>query len=256
MFFVINKEKIKAYLVSLSTVAILLVLSIVMQGKNINQSIKTSSEISKNPISSVETSEKEIALSINCNKNMDNINNIIDTLSKMNASATFFVTGEIIDKYPEEVKKIINNGNEIGNMAQNYTSLKQKNINDIQKQIKNCNEKITKLTLKEPTLFRAPYGEYDSNVMSATESLNLVAVGWNIDTLDYNKNSKETIIKRINMSLSNGSIILTHNEYISENLEDIINSIQKNGYKVESISNILYKDNYKVDNNRKANKKC
>src|SRR5574344_2048534 len=134
---------------SLSTVAILLVLSIVMQGKNINQSIKTSSEISKNPISSVETSEKEIALSINCNKNMDNINNIIDTLSKMNASATFFVTGEIIDKYTEEVKKIINNGNEIGNMAQNYTSLKQKNINDIQKQIKNCNEKITKLTLKE-----------------------------------------------------------------------------------------------------------
>lgn len=203
MFFVINKDKIKAYIVSLSTVAILLVLSIVMQSKSSEQSIKTSGAITQLPILSVETTEKEVALSINCNKNMDNISDILDTLSKMKAKATFFITGEIADKYPEEIKKIINNGNEIGSMSDTYINLKEKKIAEVQEQIKSSKEKIAKLTSKEVNLFRAPYGEYSEDIVSSAQKLNLTTIGWNIDTLDYNKSKEQEIITRIDNQLSN-----------------------------------------------------
>jgi len=106
MFFVVNKEKIKSYLVSVTTVAVLLAISIAMQNNVGDKTLQTASSISK-------TTEKEVVLIINCIKNMKNINNIINELSKAKSTATFLVTDELANKYPEEIKRIRGSGNEI-----------------------------------------------------------------------------------------------------------------------------------------------
>ena len=67
MFFVVNKEKIKSYLVSVTTVAVLFAISIAMQNNIGDKTLQTASSISKN-------TEKEVVLIINCIKNMENIN--------------------------------------------------------------------------------------------------------------------------------------------------------------------------------------
>ena len=103
MFFVVNKEKIKSYLVSVTTVAVLLAISIAMQNNVGDKTLQTASSISKN-------TEKEVVLIINCIKNMENINNIINELSKAKSTATFLVTDELANKYPEEIKRIKGSG--------------------------------------------------------------------------------------------------------------------------------------------------
>ena len=249
MLFVFSKEKIKSYLVSISTVAILLIASIMIQNNTVNKTIATYSTIKKIPISKVETTEKKVGLSINCIENMKNIDNILSTLSKTKTKATFFITGDLVEKYPEEIKKISNSEQEIGNLSNKYTNMCKLNKEEIEKQIQACNNKIEKITNDVPVLFRAPYGEYNNEIIKTAQDNNMETIQWNIDSLDYNELTTEEICERIQENISNGSIILVHNEYIGESLETIINDIKKSGYKVESVSNILYKNNYEVNEN-------
>ncbi len=253
MFFVFNKGKIKSYLVSIGTVAILLVMSIALQNNVNNQTIKTSGTVTKMPLCKVNTTEKSVSISINCIENMDNISNILDTLSKMKSTATFFVTGDIVNKYPEDIKKIISNGNEIGNLSDKYTSLKKMGKDDVEKQIQGCNKKIESLTKQVPMLFRIPYGEYNNTILEAAEKNNMETIQWNIDSLDYNGLSTEEMWERIEESLTPGSIILMHNEYIGDGLETIIYNIQERGYQVTNVSKMMYKQNYQINEKRRAN---
>lgn len=129
MFLVFNKKKINSYLISLGTVAILFGISI-MATNNITNTIETSGQITEFPINKVETERKAVAISINCSENVENIDSILDSLSKMKAKATFYITGEIASNYPDAVKKIISNGNEVGNLSDEYCHLNQKSVID------------------------------------------------------------------------------------------------------------------------------
>ncbi|MBO5479376.1 MAG: polysaccharide deacetylase family protein [Clostridia bacterium] len=115
MFLVFNKQKIISYLVAFSTVAILFGGASFFL-PNTADTIQTSAKASKLlPIYSVGTEEKKISLTINCAWNADDIDRILDTLSKYKIKVTFFMVGEWVDKYPEAVKKIAEAGHEIGN---------------------------------------------------------------------------------------------------------------------------------------------
>ena len=66
MFYVFNKQKIYAYLVSIITVVLLFCMASNMIA-NTNNTVSTSSIIEKNlPIYNVQTDEKKVALTMNC----------------------------------------------------------------------------------------------------------------------------------------------------------------------------------------------
>lgn len=116
----------------------------IISTNKINNTIQTSAKNTEMPISKVKTERKEVAISINCSQNVENIDSIIDSLSKMKVSATFYITGEIAEKYPDEIKKIVNNGNEIGSLSDKYTNLKNKSEEEIKNSIVEANVKIEK----------------------------------------------------------------------------------------------------------------
>ena len=65
MFIVFNKQKIYSYIVALSTVLVLFVISFALVN-NENNIITTSANKKELPIYSVKTDKKDIALTINC----------------------------------------------------------------------------------------------------------------------------------------------------------------------------------------------
>ena len=247
MFFVVNKEKIKTYLISLGTVFLLLITSIALKNDITHKTLETANAIPKMPIYRVKMDENKIGLTINCTENMDNISNILDTLSKMKVSATFFVTGDVVSKYPDEIKKIISNGNEIGNMCNHYASLKNKSKDEIKNEIEECSNKIASVIGKNTDLLRIPYGEYNNSILEVAESQNMKTIHWNIDPLDYNDLTSEEMWEIIEENILPGSIILMHNEYIGESLENILHNLQEKGYTITNVSNIIYKSNYQIN---------
>lgn len=114
MFLVFNKEKIYAYIVSILTVCLLF-----FTAGAFNKNAENTQETSSNnlekllPIYNVETEENKVALTMNCAWNADDIDSILKTLEENNVKITFFMVGDWVDKYPEAVKKIYENGHEI-----------------------------------------------------------------------------------------------------------------------------------------------
>lgn len=251
MFFVINKRKVYSYLVALSTIVVLFVLATTFSNELNNETIATAAIAKKLPIYQVDTEEKKVAITMNCAWNADDINSILDTLSKNKIHITFFMVGDWVDRFPEEVKKIADSGHEIGNHSNTHPHVNALNLEQNKQEIQSCNEKIEKLTGKTPTLYRGPYGEYNNTVIEAAQSQNATMIQWNLDTLDYKGLIGDEMWKRLENKLTNGSIILTHNgtKHTADSLEMLIHNIKEKGYEIVPVSEMIYKKDYVIDAN-------
>src|SRR5699024_10878338 len=100
MFFVINKDKIYAFLVFIFTVIIIFLTANFIISSDEN-SIATSSGIDKLlPIYNVDTKDNKVAFTMNCAWNADDIDKILEVLDNNEIKITFFMVGDWIDKYP------------------------------------------------------------------------------------------------------------------------------------------------------------
>lgn len=249
MFFIFNKEKIMSYFVAFSTVAVLFTMSIIVNNK---QTLEVSSSTNENlPIYNVQTEENAVSLTMNCAWNADDIDSILDTLNKCNVKITFFIVGDWADKYPEAVKKISENGHEIGNHSNTHPHVNKLNIDKNCEEITKCSEKLKNITGKEVNLYRCPYGEYNNTVINAANSLNYYSIQWSLDTLDYTGLTGNEMWNRLDRKLKKGDIILMHNgtKHTADSLELLIKNIQSKGLEIKKVSDILYKENYKINEN-------
>lgn len=124
-------------------------------------------------------------------------------------------------------------------------------IEENEKEIKECEKKIEQVTGKKTTVYRAPYGEYNDNVITAAERQSYKTIQWSLDTLDYSGLTGEQMWSRINGKLKSGDIILSHNgtKHTADSLEMLIDNIKKSGYEVVKVSDLTYNEGYTIDLN-------
>lgn len=191
MFLVFNKQKIYSYLIALSTVVVLFVIAATFSNKS-GGLMPTASQAKLVPIYNVETNESKVAFTMNCAWNADDIDSILSTLKKHNVHITFFMVGEWVDKYPDAVKKISDSGHEIANHSDGHKHVDQLNLEENEKEIQLCSDKIKKITGKSTNLYRGPYGEYNNTVIQAAENQKHITIQWSLDTLTtvYKENLK------------------------------------------------------------------
>ena len=147
MFLVFNKQKIYSYLVALSTVVALFVIAATFTNKS-GELIETMSKSKLLPIYNVQTDEPKVAFTMNCAWNADDIDSILATLEKHKIHITFFMVGDWVDKYPEAVKKISDRGHEIANHSDGHKHVNNLNLEENEKEIQLCSDKIKKITGK------------------------------------------------------------------------------------------------------------
>ena len=247
MIFVFNKDRIKTYLVSMLTVAMLIIFSNIGNIK----SIQTSSVPKYLPIYNVKTDEKKIAFTMNCAWNADDIDSILETLKNNNVHITFFMVGDWVDKYPEAVKKINEAGHEIGSHSNTHPHVNklsaEKNLEEINLSV----AKIQKITGQKTNIYRAPYGEYNNTIIKTAEENGYYTIQWNLDTLDYKGLTGEQMWNRLKNKLENGAIILSHNvtKHTADSLDMLIKNIKSKGYEIITVSQLIYKDNYIINGN-------
>lgn len=136
------------------------------------------------PIYSVERGDNKVALTFDVAWENSNTQELIDILDEYDARATFFVTGDWCDRYPEDVKLFADAGHEIQNHSDQHPHVKGMNVNDLISDTKAASQKIRGITGKEPTLYRAPYGEYDDTVMTTVEGMGMKVIQWDVEALD------------------------------------------------------------------------
>ena len=137
----------------------------------------------KLPIYCVDCEDKKVALSFDAAWGNDDTETLINILKEYDAKATFFVVGAWVDKYPESVKQLSDAGHQIMNHSNTHPYMTK--IDSTQKidELSTCNRKIFEITGVTPTLFRAPYGDYDNATLEATENLGMYTIQWDVETL-------------------------------------------------------------------------
>ena len=112
-----------------------------------------------------------------------------------------------------------------------------------------CNNKIEAITGVKPILFRAPYGDYNNEVIQTFRECGSYTIQWDVDSLDWKDLSADEITKRVTSKIKPGSIVLFHNaaKHTPEALPGILEKLKSDGYNIIPISQLIYADNYTID---------
>ena len=142
---------------------------------------------------------------------------ILDILKAANVKAAFFLVGVNAERYPGLVRRIVNEGHEIGNHTYYHPNLALCWPEHIRLELNATQLLLETITGRATTLFRPPYGADTSPTqlseltpLKIAEDLNYLVVLESIDPQDWAKPGADIILRRIKQQRHDGSVILLH----------------------------------------------
>ena len=205
----------------------------------------------KLPIYSVDCKDKKIAITFDAAWGAEDFSRIIEILDKHKVKATFFMTGDWVDNYPDCVEVLVQKGHDLGNHTDHHYDMTTLSKEEMKSELNAVKDKIKSLTGYEINLFRPPYGAYDNAVIEVAEELQYYSIQWSVDSLDWKDYGKDSIIKTVcqHEALGPGAIILCHNgaKYTADALDEMLTKLEDEGYEFVPVSELIIKENYHMD---------
>ena len=205
----------------------------------------------KVPIYAVETDTKKISITCDAAYGSEETQKIINILKEKNVTATFFLVGFWVEKYPEMVKALDDAGIEIGTHSNTHPYMSKLSAEQMQTELSTSIEKIKAITNKEVKLFRPPYGDYNDTLISVCDNMGLKTIQWSVDSLDWKGLNTSQMLARITPDIAGGGIILFHNnsDHIVEALPVIIDTLIERGFELVHVGDLVYDSDYTINNN-------
>ena len=165
--------------------------------------------------------------------------------AKHNTNITFFMTGYFVRTFPEDTKRVLAAGNEIGDHTNTHPQLTKERPYSMMRQIVFPAETMAETLGVSPRLMRPPYGDVNSNVISVSRAEGMECVLWNMSTKDsIGKYTVEECIKNgtTRAKLAPGNILLCHLDANRswEILDAVLTYYEEQGYTVLPISALIY----------------
>ena len=195
---------------------------------------------------SVNPKKKMVALTYDDGPYRPVTNQILDTLQKYNARATFFVVGSRLSTYKDCLERENKLGCEIACHTYNHTILTSVSESTIKKEISDTNSLVKKYSGQSVKLVRAPGGAVNDKVKNAVA---YPLINWSVDTLDWQNRNTQKTFDNFKNNVKDGSIVLMHDLYTSTGnaAEKIIPWLDKNGYQMVTISEMMDAKGIKIE---------
>ena len=167
------------------------------------------------PITSVHITDHKMAFTFRGLGDERELANLLNVLQTIDAKATFFVTGQEIDAYPEQIQQIIDAGHEIGNGGYLGKAMSEMDFAQICEDIYKNDAMLEKMGVKTD-LFMPPSGV-------VTEEIQMAAAAMDKQIITYNSSP-------------------TRADYVKEKYTagEVIEEYYKNSKKVFSKGDIVY----------------
>ncbi|MEG1804357.1 MAG: polysaccharide deacetylase family protein [Clostridia bacterium] len=211
----------------------------------INAQTEVFAQVRKIPVYKVDTQKSCISLTFDAAWGSDKTQGILDLLDKYQIKCTFFLVSFWIKANPELVKEIDKRGHEIGTHSATHPDMTKLSKEKMLEELTDSCNRITELTGKKVRLFRPPFGAYNNTLISVAESLNLITIQWDCDSLDWKGSSALEIATRAQRA-SKGSIILCHNnsDNIIKAIPLIVEVARNKGLKIIPVGELIYQHYY------------
>jgi peptidoglycan/xylan/chitin deacetylase (PgdA/CDA1 family) len=220
---------------------------------------------------------RQMALTFDGGSGDGNAKAILDYLEQKGVTCTFFLTGEFMKKYPEMVRRIVQQGHEVGNHTWSHprlTTVAQNNRQEtragmtrekLRSELTRTADYFFQLTGRPMAKYwRAPFGEHNAEIRAWAAELGYRHIGWTVangqslDALDWVADKKEKIYQssqkilsrllsfgRDTQQFSRGGIILMHldsqrsDDPVHPIIPTLIDSITHRGYQLATISQMM-----------------
>ena len=189
------------------------------------------------------TSRPHIALTFDAGGPSEPAARILDILAKHHVHSTFFITGDWANLNPDLVRRIHNEGHEIGNHTMHHPDLRTLSDQGECTELNQAEQVISSLTgVTTRPYYRPPYGGRDNRVRTLAAQIGYRTVYWTIDTLDWQTTAtSDSITKIVMANIKNGVIILMHagSQVESETLDGLMTKIEQMGYQMVTVTQVL-----------------
>lgn len=185
-----------------------------------------------------EENQKQIALTFDDGPDPNTTPAILDTLKDNNVHATFFQLGSNSERYPTLVKRVADEGHEIGSHTYHHYKLPSYPLATIQKELTDTDKAIYLAIGKLPTLVRPPYGAVNATV---AQTAGRPIIQWDVDSRDWASKDAEKTLTQIQQTIIDNGIILMHDIQPSTvtALPKIIHWLKQQGYQLVTINQLL-----------------
>lgn len=219
---------------------------------------KTVTEVTKQPVDAgyhVYTADtgddKVIALTFDDGPWPTTTSEILDILKANDAHATFFEIGNQIAENADVVKRIHEEGHQIGTHTWDHAAgsgrgvdltrmTADEQVSEVEKGFDAIDQAIGTKTSR---ILRAPGGNYHGQIITTLRDKVTAEVGWNIDTEDWRKPGADKIEQAI-LSAKSGDVILMHDgggdrsETVAA-LKDALPKLKAEGFKFITVDELL-----------------
>ncbi|MGW0710104.1 polysaccharide deacetylase family protein [Streptomyces sp. NPDC002643] len=199
------------------------------------------------------TNERVVAVTFNAAWNTAGLEAILDELARRHTPATFFLTGDFADRYPEVVGRIADEGHGLGNHSYSHPHFKDLTAAGRRREIQAAD-----VALREAgaggaltPFFRFPYSETGPAQIKEVNGLDLADIEFTTDTNGWMGTeggmSVDRAVRRVQDALCAGAIVQMHvgttegrSEVIdAQALPRILDAVAARGYRVIDLRTLL-----------------
>ena len=163
---------------------------------------------------------------------------LLDFLKDRGIHCTFFLVGNLVSEYSSQVKRMYDEGHEIGNHSYTHAQLNKLSAAGVRDEISKCDEAVYKVIGTYPTLMRPPYGSVNDTV---TSNVHYPLILWNVDTLDWKYKDADYVARQVYNGAASGNIILCHEIHGTtiKGVKVAIDRLLEEGWKFVTVSELL-----------------
>ena len=147
-----------------------------------------------------------------------------------------------VKAHPQVVRRMVNEGHEVGNHTWNHVYLSKVPREKAESQLQSTNEAIRNACGVVPVVMRPPGGYTNAGVASwARQRFGFTTVMWDVDTNDWRKPGSSVVAARAVNGAKPGSIILVHDIHASTvaAVDAIVKGLNNRGYELVTVSELI-----------------
>lgn len=169
---------------------------------------------------------------------------LLEALAELDVTATFFLLGSHVARYPNLVEKIVQAGHEVGNHSYNHHFLPVLSTRMLEAEVDTTNKLIAEITSQEVKLFRPPYGIIDRRAADCLKERNMLPIYWGAVSEDWGMPGSQSVVNRVMRRLPAGNLIVLHERKLLSKQtiaasRGIIEQSRALGYEFVSVSNLM-----------------
>lgn len=188
--------------------------------------------------------DKKIYLTFDVGYENGNTEKILDALKKHNAPATFFVVGNFLETNPDLIKRMADEGHNVGNHSYHHYDMSTLSNEKFTKELTDVEYKYKEITGKDLVkLYRPPQGKYSRESLSMANDSGYKTIFWSlayVDWYDDKQPTKEEAFKKLLGRIHPGAIVLLHSTSRTNGdiLDELLTKWEEMGYSFGNLSDL------------------